>query len=70
MGTLISSNALTDSKRRLLFLKRRYDLDIRSGLNGMRICASRGRCPWVSNPGAGLLGVGRVDTVRGVRPSP
>ena len=61
MGTLISCNALTDSKRRLLFLKRRYDLDIRSGLNGG--CASRGRCPWVSNPGAGLLGVGRVDTV-------
>ena len=24
----------------------------------------------VSNPGAALLGVGRVDTVRGVRPSP
>ena len=37
MGTLISSNALTDSERRVLFLKRRYDLDIRSGLNGMRI---------------------------------
>ena len=37
MGTLISSNTLTDSKRRFLFLKRRYDLDIRSGLNGMRI---------------------------------
>jgi hypothetical protein len=37
VGTLISSNALTDSKRRVLFLKRRYDLDIRSGLNGMRI---------------------------------
>ena len=119
MGTLISSNALADSERRVLFLKRRYGLDIRSGLNGMRIswavqetpcigrihqtttgrlgrqgiyfavrharspsarstsstrcpteCASRGRCPWVSNPGAGLLGVGRVDTVRGVRPSP
>ena len=37
MGTLISSSALTDSARRVLFLKRRYDLDIRSGLNGMRI---------------------------------
>ena len=37
MGTLISSNVLADSARRLLFLKRRYDLDIRSGLNGMRI---------------------------------
>ena len=37
MGTLISSNALTDSERRVLFLKRRYELDIRSGLNGMRI---------------------------------
>ena len=37
MGTLISSNALADSERRLLFLKRRYGLDIRSGLNGMRI---------------------------------
>ena len=46
MGTLISSNALTDSERRRLFLKRRYDLDIRSGLNGMRIswAVSRG---WV-----------------------
>ena len=29
MGTLISSNALADSARRLLFLKRRYGLDIR-----------------------------------------
>ena len=38
MGTLISSNALADSERRTcLFLKRRYGLDIRSGLNGMRI---------------------------------
>ena len=37
MGTLISSNALADSARRLLFLKRRYGLDIRSGLDGMRI---------------------------------
>ena len=37
MGTLSSSNALTDSKRRVLLLKRRYGLDIRSGLNGMRI---------------------------------
>ena len=37
MGTLISSNALADSARRVLFLKRRYGLDIRSGLNGMRI---------------------------------
>ena len=37
MGTLISSNAVTDSSRRLLLLKRRYGLDIRSGLNGMRI---------------------------------
>ena len=33
MGTLISSNALADSARRLLFLKRRYGLDIRSGLS-------------------------------------
>ena len=48
MGTLISSNALADSERRVLFLKRRYDLDIRSGLNGMRI--SWPRCPWVSTP--------------------
>ena len=68
MGTLSSSSDLTDSERRRLFLKRRYDLDIWSGLNGM---ASRGRsCPWVSNAGAGLLGVGRVDTIRGVRPTP
>ena len=37
MGTLSSSNALTDSKRRRLFLKRRYDLDIRSNLDGMHI---------------------------------
>ena len=38
MGTLISSKALADSARRTcLFLKRRYGLDIRSGLNGMRI---------------------------------
>ena len=37
MGTLSSSNALTDSKRRVLLLKRRYGLDIRSDLNGMRI---------------------------------
>ena len=37
MGTLISSNALADSARRVLFLKRRYDLDIRSGLNGMHL---------------------------------
>ena len=37
MGTLSSSSDLTDSERRRLFLKRRYDLDIRSGLNGMRI---------------------------------
>ena len=37
MGTLISSNALADSARRVLFLKRRYGLDIRSGLNGMRL---------------------------------
>ena len=37
MGTLISICALTDSARRVLLLKRRYDLDIRSGLNGMRI---------------------------------
>ena len=42
MGTLSSSNALTDSERRFLFLKRRYDLDIRSGLNGMRISAHCG----------------------------
>ena len=37
VGTLSSSNALTDSKRRRLFLKRRYDLDIRSNLDGMHI---------------------------------
>ena len=37
MGTLSSSSALTDSARRVLLLKRRYDLDIRSGLNGKRI---------------------------------
>ena len=36
MGTLISSNAVTDSSRRRLFLKRRHGLDIRSGLNGTR----------------------------------
>ena len=37
MGTLISSSDLTDSERRRLFLKRRYDLDIRRDFNGMRI---------------------------------
>ena len=37
MGTLSSSNDLTDSKRRCLFLNRRYDLDIRRNLDGMRI---------------------------------
>ena len=102
MGTLISSNALADSERRVLFLKRRYDLDIRSGLNGMRIswAVSVGelsrfsfiRCGNSKTdrtlvPSLGLymlraipglqsalmsMGevVGRVDTVRGVRPSP
>ena len=57
MGTLSSSNALTDSRRRRLFLKRRYGLDIRSDLNGMRISWAVSVGEWPGH-GGGVAGGG------------